>query len=205
MSLRGGWMSSEAGESLPEAYSRVTNPERFEVLHSTMLAILDRLEADFDVRREEGHGLDEELERKFDLARPSIRLTPADPEAAPVTVAFPACPGLHLRFGLWWKEPAPSCGCDACDESGEQLAEQLTELIEDVVAGRFWESHNPARRWQEGKIWGGHGIRGHGDPGGEDSFSRRRKRGHRILRGEDSSKTRRVDWKPWPRRDNGAP
>jgi hypothetical protein len=145
-------MSSEAGEPLPEAYSRVTNPERFRVLHSTILAILDRLEADFDVRREEGHGLDEELERKFDLARPSIRLTPADPESAPVTVAFSAFPGLHLRFGLWWKEPAPSCGCDACDESGEQLAEQLTELIEDVVAGRFWESHNPARRWQEGKI-----------------------------------------------------
>ena len=48
-----------------EAYGRVTNPERFRVLHTVMLEILDKLEAEFDVRREEGYGLDEELERNL--------------------------------------------------------------------------------------------------------------------------------------------
>jgi hypothetical protein len=59
----------------PEAYSRVTNPERFRPLHTFMMDLIGRLEATFDVERLEGYGLDDELE-KGDLVRRSVRLVP---------------------------------------------------------------------------------------------------------------------------------
>ena len=107
-------------EGPPEdAYSRVTNAERFRPLHPTMLEIIGRLENGFEVERTEGYGLDEELERGFGLARPCVRLSPRDPDAAPIAVVFSAFPGLHVLFGRWHTESFPICGCDACDESAE--------------------------------------------------------------------------------------
>ena len=44
-----------------EAYSRVTNPERFQPLHDAALELLDRLEREFAVERLEGSGGDDEL------------------------------------------------------------------------------------------------------------------------------------------------
>ena len=165
-----------------EAYERVTNPERFQVLHTVMLETLGRLEVEFDVRREEGCGLDEGLELNLELARPTIRLIPADPDAAPIVAAFSAFPGLHVRFGKWWKELLPACGCDACGDSGEELAEDLARMVESVVAGRFRESFEPSWRWPKGEIWGEAGWR----------------HGHGSLDGRSSSG--QVNWKPWPRR-----
>jgi hypothetical protein len=40
----------------PEAYTRVTNPERFQPLHSFTEGLVARLEARFDVERTEGYG-----------------------------------------------------------------------------------------------------------------------------------------------------
>ena len=127
-------------EGPPEdAYSRVTNPERFRPLHPTMLEIIGRLENGFEVERTEGYGLDEELERGFGLARPCVRLSPRDPDAAPIAVVFSAFPGLHVRFGRWHTEAFPSCGCDACDESAEDQIERLNEMVDDTTAGRYRE------------------------------------------------------------------
>ena len=84
-----------------EAYGRVTDAERFRPLHSATLQLMGRLEADFDVERVEGYGLDEELESRVGLARASVRLSPADPESAPITVVFSDFPGLRVRFGRW--------------------------------------------------------------------------------------------------------
>jgi len=65
-----GWIGYGTGEaSLTDpAYSRVTNPERFHSLHTAMLAIIDRLESDFEVECAEGFGFDEKLARGLDLA-----------------------------------------------------------------------------------------------------------------------------------------
>jgi hypothetical protein len=62
----------------PEAYSRVTNPERFAPLHRFAERLLDSLETDFDVTRAEGYGLDAELEEvaRHNPARPTVRLVP---------------------------------------------------------------------------------------------------------------------------------
>ena len=122
------------------AYSRVTNPERFRPLHTAVLAVIDRLESDFEVERVEGFSFDEKLTRGLELAREDVRLTPKDPDAAPVLVVFTAFPGLRIRFGRWYIEPFPGCGCDACDESAEGEIERLNDIIDDVTAGRFREA-----------------------------------------------------------------
>jgi hypothetical protein len=66
-----------------EAYSRVTDPERFGSLHLVAAELLDRLEREFDVERAEGHGLDPELEQGIRLARPSVTLVRATPVPRP--------------------------------------------------------------------------------------------------------------------------
>ena len=122
-----------------EAYSRVTNPERFQPLHAAATELLDRLEREFAVERLQGHDADDELGR-IRLARPPIRLVPHDPQAAPIVVAFTEFPGLHLRFGSWRTEPFPNCGCDACDETADGSIEEMTRMVEAVVSGGFRES-----------------------------------------------------------------
>ena len=122
------------------------NPERFEQLHSVILETISRLEETFDVVRVELYGLDEELEGKRGIVRPSVQLTPVDSTAAPITVTFSDFPGLFVRFGRWVTEPFPSCGCDACDESATDEIERLTRLIDIVTAGGFREAVKIPRR-----------------------------------------------------------
>ena len=178
----------------PEAYSRVTNAERFRPLHGAMLEIIGRLENDFEVEREDGYGLDEELEKGLELAGPSVRLNPRNAGAAPIGVVFSNFPGLHLRFGRWYKEPFPSCGCDACDESAEGEIERLAEMVEDVTAGRFREAlRRPlipflGSAWWETKMW---------SPDGRRSI--RRSRVDRRSADRMSGGRRRLvlDWESW--------
>ena len=133
-----GWFGYAGGEESPTdaAYSRVTNAERFLPLHTAMLEIIDRLLDDFKVERTEGFGLDEDLERGLVLARPDVKITPRNPDAAPIVVAFTTFPGLHVRFGRWYTEFFPVCGCDACDESAEGEIDRLNDMVDDVTAGR---------------------------------------------------------------------
>ena len=152
--------------STDSAYGRLTNLERFRPLHPAMLEIIRQLEEQFEVDRAEGYGLDEELVRGLDradfgLARPDVKLIPSSPDAAPIVVTFTAFPGLYVRFGRWYTEAFPSCGCDACDESAEYEIEQLEERVDDVTAGRFREAiRRPllsltGSGWNETKFWSG--------------------------------------------------
>ncbi len=140
MTRKGGWAAWEGEEPPEEAYGRVTDAERFRPLHSAALELIGRLEADFDVERVEGYGLDEELESRVGLARASVRLSPMDVEAAPITVAFSDFPGLYVRFGRWHVEPFPNCGCDACGGSAEEEIEDLAKLVDCVTGGGFREA-----------------------------------------------------------------
>ena len=101
-----------------EAYSRVTNPERFRPLHGVALTLLEQLHASFNAERVEGYGLDSELESGA-LSRPSVRLIPDDPKAAPLTITFTTFPGLKVRVGRRCTAGFPACGCDACDETAD--------------------------------------------------------------------------------------
>ncbi|MDE2859983.1 MAG: DUF6226 family protein [Chloroflexota bacterium] len=191
----------------PEAYSRVTDAERFRPLHAAMREIIYRLQNDFDVALTEGYGLDEELERRLTLDAPSVRLTPSDSGAAPITVVFTNFPGLHLRFGHWLIEPFPDCGCDACDESAEGEIENLTDMVDDVTAGRFREWVRipmlSSAAWKGREKWADqtrlHERNTGTWSGGESRIDRREARA--ITGGR-----RRMDfrWKPWARRQAGA-
>ena len=173
-----------------EAYGRVTDPGRFGPLHDAVLEILGRLEAEFDVERVEGYGLDEDLESKRGLVRPSVKLSPADPEAAPITVAFTDFPGLFVRFGRWTEEPFPNCGCDACDETAESEIESLTERVDSLTANGLRETV------QAPKVPFGHGSLE--VEWGPPSYGRSWSRINRDLARRMSGGRRRLelDWKP---------
>ncbi len=129
------------GQPPAKAYSRVTNPERYAVLHDHALRLLRDLESRFDVERVEGYDIDPDLEPP-EPARPTVRLEPIDPGAAPVTIAFTRFPGLVVRRGTEHIRSYPVCGCDGCDESPEELLAYLDEQVGAAVSGTFRE-HPP--------------------------------------------------------------
>ena len=189
-----------SGESPPlDAYERITDPERFQVLVGAMLDLLAKLEADFDVKREDAFGLGGKLEEGFTPPRSSIRLTPVNEGAAPVVIVFSDPPGLRIRFGLWWEEFFPSCHCDACDEDPDPLIQEMVGVFEDVSSGRFWEEYDPNRNWREGEIWGSSGWSArsgraaHSSPPLVVPWARRNR----------ATGVQRVAWMPWLRKEGG--
>jgi uncharacterized protein DUF6226 len=147
-----------------EAYSRLTELERFEPLHAWAIDLLRRLEERFQVERIDSYGLDVELER-VEVVRPTVRLVPSIEDAASIAVSFTKFPGLSVRFGVWHREGFPSCGCDACDETAEGEFARFEVMCHDVTAGRFRETINlpvvgPA--WQEHEFWDSDGSRSSG-------------------------------------------
>jgi hypothetical protein len=137
-----------------EAYSRVTNPERFASLHDVAAELLDRLELEFDAERRELFSLDPEVEEGIRLARPSVSLVPRDAGSAPLVIAFSAFPGVRVRFGRWCIIAFPTCGCDACDETAESEAERLKLMVDNLTEGCFEEAIRiradgaPSKEWK---------------------------------------------------------
>ena len=174
-----------------EAYSRVTEPERFLPLVDWTLDLLSWLEAVYDVSREENYRLDAELER-IPPTRPTIRLTPRRDASAPITVAFYDQPGIYVRFGRFHMEPFPDCACDACDECAEGEFQSFKEAVEAVVAGQFreWFRLRPDGSGQVGyEFW-------------SDDLQRRgssRVQLHRVSHYSDGG-DRLWEWEPWPRK-----
>ena len=114
----------EAGPP-PEAYERVTDADRFAPLHVHARELLADLERRFVVRRTE----------PADPAGPAVRLTPADPAAAALTVVFTSFPGLWVRYGLVELLPLPMCGRDACDEAVPDCMDVLLSRVDAITAG----------------------------------------------------------------------
>ena len=123
-----------------EAYSRVTNPERFLPLHQAALRLIRHLVSDYDVEMTEGYDLSVLGIGKNRLARPSIMLSPGDSACAPVTVAFTDFPGISVRFGQWQEDGFPSCGCDACDEDADGEIARMTSVFESITVGGLLEA-----------------------------------------------------------------
>ena len=177
-----------------EAYSRVTNPERFASLHASAAGLLDRLEREFETERREAYSLDPELEEDCNLSRPSIALLPCEAGAAPITIAFSDFPGLRVRFGRWYVVAFPTCGCDACDETTESETERLISLIDNMTAGRFREAirvRADGTVWKESEFWSNGGRRCPEELRLDQTRTR-----NLLDRGDRSS----YEWGPWPRR-----
>jgi hypothetical protein len=131
----------------PEAYSRVTNPERFAPVVDAADAMVDELVRVYDV---------ESTAVEVDGAVRAVRLTPS--RGAPLVIAVTSFPGVRVLMGMWTSTPVPICGCDACDEDADSAIELLKETVGDVVAGRFGErlTRHPRRLWSRrgnGRGW----------------------------------------------------
>ncbi len=181
----------------PEAYSRVTNPERFLSLHAFALGLLDRLTLEYDVARTDAFTLMPNM-TPFEQARTPVTLTPVAPDAAPVAIAFSTFPSLVVRYGKWSAMAFPNCGCDACAATALREGEQLEQLLGDVVAGRFREELQIPLFGRANVHWsfGDMTRAGHLSEGGQ-GLSRDQAR---ILH---TGGPRRMHWQPWPRRDGG--
>ena len=181
-------------EGPPEdAYSRVTDQERFLPMHDWALEAVARLEQGYEVTREEGEGMDAELETRA-LSRPTIKLTPLQGACAPITIVFNDLPGLAVRVGRWGTDWFPSCGCDACDEMPDEEFERFGKLLDDAVAGRFRESMSlgpDGEGWSRNEHWSARGF----ESSGGSRLSK--EEAAKILNGEEEVV---VAWLPWPKK-----
>ena len=176
-----------------EAYSRVTEPERFMPMHDWALEVVARLEQEYEVARDEGEGIDTELESRS-LSRPTIKLTPLPVSCAPITIVFNDFPGLAVRVGRWGTDWFPSCGCDACDEMPDEEFERFAELLEDAVAGRFRES---LRLGPDGEGWS---QMEHWSAGGFSSSGGSRLTREEAVQALNGHSEFMAEWLPWLKR-----
>jgi uncharacterized protein DUF6226 len=176
------------GEPKPEEYSRVTDPGRFAVLHEAAEELLDRLTEQFTVeRREATEPLGTSLSR-------TVRLVPRTPAAATLAITFTDFPSVVLRFGRWYEESLPNCGCDACGEEPDALVDVLRTQASALVEGGLWERvrRGVGGSWSEVHLIG-------------PSLSVRRETpldsaAARSARREGFAAA--VQWAPWPRRSS---
>ena len=123
-----------------DAYGRVTDPERFAVVHAAADALVAELVARFAVDAAEGLDVDPEVVAMLPGCLRVVRLTPRSPSAAPLTLAWSPFPGVHVRFGRWHRRGFPHCGCDACGDTGPDVADELRVEVGLLVDGHFAES-----------------------------------------------------------------
>jgi hypothetical protein len=175
----------------PDAYSKVTDPERFRPLHEAANRLLGQLEQEYVVARQESDPLAEPLGR-IEVSQ-IVELVPASAASAPLLVAYTAFPGLVLRFGHASTALFPACGCDACNESAEQEASRLEQVVGGVVEGRFREVIRRA--------WGG-GIAVRWELGSGDARSAGGGLCPWPARLPLWRLRRTSRWQPWPRRSS---
>lgn len=120
-----------------EAYSRVTNPERFAPVLTAARRLLRRLEVTYEVRREVGGRSDfgQHATEFTDV----VRLVPAG-DGGSLAVGFTDFPGIFVRVGHGLVEGYPSCGDDACDEQAVGLVDDLEQFVDAFVNGGVTEA-----------------------------------------------------------------
>lgn len=126
-----------AGGSPPEdAYSRVSHPERFAPVIGVVDALVDHLETWYDVdvdRRSEESG---------------TRVWHLRPTTGAMLTLTGTGESVGIEAGALTREFAPSCTCDACDETAESVADQIEETLLAIAAGGLREVFPVGqRRW----------------------------------------------------------
>jgi hypothetical protein len=95
------------GSPLPDSYGRVTNPERYAVLHEETRSLIESLVSTYDVISEPGNvGLD--FPEWKGSTGEVVRLAPTG--GVPLAFLFTDFPGVLMRLGEWGVEPFPVCG-----------------------------------------------------------------------------------------------
>jgi len=151
---------TERGGTPPEdSYSVVEHPERFAPLHTVATALIDHLVSTYDVELEEGHDVTVGLLQPptAEETLRAVRLTPRGEACAPLVIVLTDFPGVRVYAGVLFSESYPSCGCNACDERWEPVADELERETFAIVGGGFTEQVSEPRRakWSYDR---GHGL-----------------------------------------------
>ncbi|XTR51758.1 DUF6226 family protein [Pseudarthrobacter sp. So.54] len=146
-----------------------SHPERFVSLHAVARALIDHLTAVYDVDVQDDPVLAEELLMRGGEVLQAVKLTPRDSGAASLTFMLTGYPGVMVHAGVLHDFPFPSCGCDACDETVETVADRLEMLVLTVAVSGYSERYPVGRqRWSEYALTavdGSGSESGRGEPG----------------------------------------
>jgi hypothetical protein len=128
------------GEGPPsDSYSVDTHPERFAPLHTVAEALLEYLQSEYEVEVADDLSCADDLWRPGPSALRAVRITPAADNAAAMTFVFTDYPGIVVHAGLVHDFTYPICGCDACDETWDSVADDLEETVQAVASGQYRE------------------------------------------------------------------
>lgn len=140
-----------------DAYSKVSNLQRFAPLHTVADSLIEWLQNTFDVHTEESSAVaDDFLHSPSDIIR-AVGVSPRDPAAAPLTFVLTEFPGVFLHAGALHDFYFPACGCDACDDNVAGLADKLEWTVHAIVAGRYFERFVRGNDWMESRLEGQEG------------------------------------------------
>lgn len=180
----------------PDSYSVDSHPERFAGLHVVALALIDHLSVlyDVDVDSSPAHAAGLQMVARDVLQ--AIRVTPRRSGAAPLTFVLTRYPGVLIHAGLLHDFAFPACGCDACDDTAETVADRMEMLVLAVAAGGYSERYPVgSRRWSEYALTAADGSgseSGSGEPGPVDAA--------RLEEAELRLREVAGGWSPWPLR-----
>ncbi|GAA4395236.1 hypothetical protein GCM10023147_28190 [Tsukamurella soli] len=138
-----------------DSYSRTSNLDRFEHLHTVAGALIDHL-ADTYAVTVTPVAADDTARRH--TTNTMLTVTPESADAAPLLLRFTDFPAVEVTAGITHHVAYPDCGCDACDETWEDAADDLETLVLAVAAGTFNEQIHPPHPL------GHHGREGDGAP-----------------------------------------
>lgn len=119
-----------------EAYGRVTNPERYQIVVEAARDRIDDLTEAYQVKSEAGEPK-ADFPEWADGSETVVRLQPV--RGAPLTFMVTDFPGVMVRVGEWGIHALPVCGCDACNESPKEVVERLNDLVDAAIEGTYEE------------------------------------------------------------------
>jgi hypothetical protein len=125
------------------AYSRVTEPQRYAIVHARARTWVELLAAQpgVQVERLAAAPLDDGTSGRFDRG---TRIFPPRPDALPLVLLEADVPVdggslavLHVGVGQpgFSLETVPDCGCDACDHGSSDLLDAIDGTIGTVIDG----------------------------------------------------------------------
>jgi Family of unknown function (DUF6226) len=175
------------GSPPDDSYSRVSNPERFAPLQTVANALIEHLRAEY---RADIAALAESFTKL-------VTVTPDRADAAPLEFRFTDFPGVVIRAGVRCRAAFPACGCDACDDTWEKVADDMECLVFAVAEGTFVERialTSGGTASVEYTIRSPNGTGRGGSSGGVEADAGLR---------DDAARLDRLPvgrWQPWPRK-----
>lgn len=183
------------GSPPDETYSVDTHPARFAPLHTVADALIAHVRDAYVAELTEGNDLAADLLRPAPEILRAVRIRPANPACAALTIVFTAYPGVLVHAGLLHDFYYPVCGCDACDSSWEGEADQLEQQVLAVVSGHYRESIGRGLRpWVEYELAS--------PDGGQSGRSRVQDLpAERVKAAKPALRSQPEAWAAWPRAD----